>query len=376
MRNRVDVPRILALAGDPGGASALAGVIELLRQERQVEVVALAYRQAASLWRSRGLAFDVVPEDVSRQQSKELLDASRATLLLLGTSVNGIDLEKLFIESAGELGIRSLSVLDFWSNYRARFASREGGLLLPDKIAVMDARALSEMVADGFPEAHLVVTGQPAFDRLKAIRDGFSGANEVRREMGMAVDAKLVVYASQPIGEVYGRNAAAPGWLGYVEDEVLDLVVTSLDRIADRHTVPVVLAIRPHPREDADKFASVRSAHVQLALNRDIDAYALTMASDLLVGMNSVLLLEASYLGVIALSLQPGLVKADCLPSKVLGHPQAVYNRDEAEAAIESLLFDEVRRNRQRAELADFSVDGLASRRVAELIYGMLQLTV
>ncbi|MBI5937891.1 MAG: hypothetical protein HY850_08595 [Betaproteobacteria bacterium] len=367
--------RVFVIAGDPGGASALAGVIEWLRQEGQAEVAAFAYRQAASIWKSRGLAFDLVPDDIFRQQSKDLLAASRAALLLLGTSVNGLDLEKLFLESAGELGIRSLAVLDYWSNYRFRFAQKDGELLLPDKIAVMDARACREMVAEGFPEERLVVTGQPAFDRLRALRDAFSDAGEIRRRVGAAPDAKLVVFASQPIGEVYGRDETAPGWLGYVESDVLDLLVASLDRIAEHQNVPIVLVIRPHPREDAAKFSSVRARRIRIVLEQDVDAYQLAMASDLLVGMNSILLLEACYLGVIALSLQPGLVKADCLPTKSVGQTQAVYRRNEAETAIESLLFDEERRQRQRAELLGFAVDGLASRRVAELIYGMLQST-
>lgn len=367
--------RVFAIGGDPGGASALAGVIEWLRQEGRVEVTAFAYRQAASIWKSRGLAFDLVPEDISRQQSKDLLAASRAALLLLGTSVNDLDLEKFFLESAGDLGIRSLAVLDYWSNYRLRFARMGGELLLPDKIAVMDARACREMVAEGFPEERLVVTGQPAFDRLRGLRDAFSDAGEIRRRVGAAPDARLVVFASQPIGEVYGRDETAPGWLGYVESDVLDILVASLDQIAEHQNVPIVLVIRPHPREDAAKFSSVRARRIRLVLDRDVDAYELVMASDLLVGMNSILLLEASYLGAIALSLQPGLVKADCLPSNGVGPIKAVYRRDEAEATIESWLFDEERRDRQRAELAGIAVDGLASRRVAELIYEMLQST-
>lgn len=375
MISKVGAARVFAVAGDPGGASALAGAIELLRQEARVEVVAFAYRQAAVIWKSRGLTFDALSGDISRQQSKDLLEVSGAALLLLGTSVNGLDLEKLFLMAAGELGIRSLAVLDYWSNYRPRFAQKEGELLLPDKIAVMDARAYREMAADGFPEERLVVTGQPAFDRLKSLRKTFSGASEVRQRVGAASDAKVVVFASQPIGEVYGHDKTVPAWLGYVEGDVLDLLIASLDRIAERRAIPITLVVRPHPREDASKFASVRAKRIRLVIDRDIDVYELVMASDLLVGMNSILLLEASYLGVIALSLQPGLVKADSLPSNGVGQTQAVYSRNEAEAVIESWLFDEARRNRQRTELVSFAVDGLASRRVAELIYELLQLT-
>jgi hypothetical protein len=68
-----------------------------------------------------------------------------------------LDLEKQFIAQARDRRVPSVTVLDFWMNYAPRFADADGELsCMPDRIAVMDEQARSEMRAAGFESARIV----------------------------------------------------------------------------------------------------------------------------------------------------------------------------------------------------------------------------
>ena len=261
MKNVAELPLIVALSGDPGGANALAPVIDALRGSGQVQVGARAYRQAVGVWQKRGMSFDTVDETVE----PEIPEGTQ--LVLTSTSLNGVDLEKRLIVEARSRGIPSITLLDFWSNYRRRFSS-DGATLdcLPEKIAVMDAQAQTEMIAEGFDAERLVVTGQPAFDRLAHWRSGFTPEDRtaVRARLGVGPGELLVVFASQPFFMFRGSGVDLPEYPGYDERSVAALLVKALERIAGESHRGVTLVIRLHPREEAASFQhlhSARSAH-------------------------------------------------------------------------------------------------------------------
>lgn len=365
--------RLVAVCGDPGGASALAPVLELMAREGRVTVDAFAYRQACYIWQKRGLRFEALDENLPQEEIDSLLRIPATRLLLTGTSVNGVDLEKSFIESARRRKLPSLALLDYWSNYGARFSVGEGKqACLPDRIAVMDEWARDEMLAEGFDAARLVVTGQPAFDALL----GKSRVNDVERQrvrdgLNIAHDDLVVLFASQPLAEVNELSRGDPQWLGYDERTVLTGLLRALDAISQAHARQIVLLILPHPRESRAIFAGVGSASVRVLVAEQGNALDVAQAADVVTGMNSVLLMESCYSGFLTVSLQPGLRQADSLPASRLGVCPAVYREADMLPVLDRMLFDSVARAECRARLAGFAPDGMAARRVADLAYRM-----
>jgi len=343
---------IVAIAGDPGGANALTPVLLRLRQMGIAPLQPLAYREALPLWREYGLA----PESIENEAGLKLLEVrlSGAALLITATSVNGIDRERDAIATARRLGIPSLALLDFWSNYRLRFLDRDGKLNLPDRIAVMDALAADEMVADGFPAERLEITGQPAFDGLAAKRAAFFPARRVqlRQELGLADGDCLVLYVSQPLTAIYGSPAQARETIGFEEEEALALCVKALVRLATRHQRRIVMAIRRHPRESRTAPPPVQGEWFH-AVNWDgVEKSEAILSADLVLGMNSILLMEAVQLGQIVVSIQPGLKIPDPLPSNREGSSIAVTEPASLEQALESAVFDDVWRRQHLLSLS------------------------
>lgn len=357
----------MAVSGDPGGANALAPVIAFLRQSGRAQIEARAYRQARDVWNKRGLDF------VDLDETAEAVLPESTQLLLTSTSVNEVNFEKRYIAAARRQGIPSVAVLDFWSNYAARFGSEP---ILPDKIAVMDVQAREEMIAEGFDAERLVVTGQPAFDELLSWGDTFTEqrCREVRSLVGATDGDLLVVFASQPFSILCqpGAGQVFPS-PGYDERMVAALLLQGLETIADESSCKIVLAIRPHPREDAANLRHLHSDRVRIHVGSEGDSREAIVAADLVVGMNSALLVEACYLGCPVVSLQPNLKSADALPTNRRGFSRAAYTEEDVLPALREMLLDESARHLALQKLEQFRPPGDATQRVAELVCTLLQ---
>lgn len=366
----------MVVCGDVGGATAVAPVVEVLRAEGKVAVRALAYRQACEVWARRGLLFETLEENLSLAAVSSTLCHSDALLLLTGTSLNPVMLENRFLKAAYEVAIPSVAVLDFWSNYTERFRDRDSGLTcVPDRIAIMDERALADMVVEGFDSSRLIVTGQPAFDDLIQTRMQFTSAQkrDVRALLGIRDDELFILFASQPLSTLYGTDPANPLYPGFSEQAVLRSLVVALERIADESGKAIALVVRPHPREDREWLTSVQSPRIRVVISSEDESRNVVMAADLVSGMNSVLLLEACYLGCVTVSLQPGLRVADTVPTNRLGLSYAAYRTSDIKPVVEQLLLDTETRAAALKRLQTFKPIADAAQRVAQLVYLMLK---
>lgn len=358
-------PTVVAVAGDPGGAAALAPVVRALLDEGRYRVIPCAYAQAVSLWQSQGIA--------AIEAGGLAAALADADLLLAATSVNAENLELDAVAWAQSKGIPSLAVLDFWSNYRRRFLA-DGRRVLADRLAVMDELARREMVDEGFPADRLVVTGQPAFDRLALAHDRFTPQRRsaLRSGIGVEADARLVLFVSQPFADIHGSPEAARAALGFDEHEVLTLACAALSSLAHAHNVPIVLALRPHPREPDDKFAEIQEDDFRVAIWKTQDQLEAALSADLVLGMNSALLYEATLMGRPVVSLQPGLKGLDPLPSNRSGRSIAVYDPDKLRTVLEKLLFGPDRKSADGVSSGSLPPAGCATAAVVEEIRKLL----
>ncbi len=358
--------QVAAIGGDPGGAEAVAPVLAAL-QSPGVTLHAFAYRQAVEIWRARGAGVQAVSEAATVEDCEGMLRECGADVLLMSTSSNGIDLEKKFTQAARVLAVPSVAVLDLWTNYRSRFANGKGELaFLPDRIAIMDERARSEMIKVGIPAESLVVTGQPAFDELAAWKrqaDPNSRA-AIRNAFGVNSDELLVVFGSQPLVATHGDDTSRPGHPGFTEDGVAALLGGALDAIALETGRRVVLLVRPHPRETEDAHSGLKSDAIRIGVSTAHHRREVMLAADLVVGMNSAFLLEATVLGCRTLSLQPGLRSSESLPTNLCGATAVVSDPAQVLPALHRALFA----NEAAAGTPTFPQESRAAEKVAALV--------
>lgn len=324
---------VLAVAGDPGGANALAPVLDWLRGQG-VRLHCAGYRQAPALWTAHGLAVETLPE-AGFDATAWLATRRRglgAGLLLTAASANGLDYERALWCAARANGLPSLALLDFWSNYPLRFRDPAGDWHWPDLLASMDEASADALRALGAPRAE--ATGQPALDRLAALRAGFDLERRaaLRRQAGAA--GVTLLYASQPLAELHGGETAARAALGFSEWDAWRDLAAAFGAMP----APPTVWLRPHPRERADDWRAEAARHPWARLLEGGDSHQWALAADGVLGMGSMLLLEACLLGRPVFSYQPGLAGEDALPSNRLGWSRAVYRRDELAAALADWL--------------------------------------
>ncbi|HVW20871.1 MAG TPA: hypothetical protein VHC86_06615 [Opitutaceae bacterium] len=356
------IKSVITLCGDPGGAEALAPVLASLSVDAGIQLENFAYNEGVGVLTRHGIAHRAAGTVAEVIRS---LTGTGAAMLLTATSCNDKNWERTAIAEARRRGIPSIAVLDFWSNYAARFACGRGSPpIFPDLIVAMDERARLEMAAAGIPAEIIVVAGQPAFDDLAAERAGFTAGHrsQLREEQGVPSTAMVALFASQPMQAATGEGP------GFDELEVLAATVHAFESAIQSNGVRPWLVVRPHPRENCRKFADIRSDLVPVVVSSAGTGRQAAMAADLVVGMNSALLAEACFLGCAVISLQPGLRGPDPLPTNAAGQSRAVYRKEDIPAVLlPYLLREDVRRAAQRTAGASVPAGGAAAR-IAALI--------
>jgi hypothetical protein len=364
----VTLPAVISACGDPGGGAALAPVLEHLARDGRVELRVRAYAQSLELLRARGIDAAPLGDDCAA------LLAPDVRLVLVATSHNGVDHERTLIASARAAGVRSLALLDFWSNYAARFSDASGGLTrVPDRIAVMDEVAKAGLVATGIDAARVVVTGHPGFDALAQRRKRFDAAarRRLRTHFHSDINGLQVLFVSQPLRAMYGAGRGSPGFLGYDEHLVLEHLIAALERLAAASGQPITLIVRPHPRESPDAFGALHASRVRVVVSREEDGSDVAMSSDVVAGMTSMLLVEALQLGCRVVSLQPGRLGPEVFPPDIAARMTVVTAVRDVEPALAEAAREAD--SAARGAAPGFSLArGGATQRVVDEVYAMV----
>jgi hypothetical protein len=367
----VKIPSVVIVCGDPGGANAIAPVIQKLLNDKKVRVSAFAYREAKKLWKDRTIPFTDLPNDITLASAEILLKKQEAHIFFSGTSYNDQEFEKQFIAAARNLQIPSLVLLDYWSYYSIRFSDNAGNrIYIPDKIAIMDELTLKEMIQEGFVPDQLVITGQPAYDDIIMSRNSFSAKRKenIRKELGVFQDELMVVFASEPLFWGTPANPANPG---YTRTGVLHSLISALDNIQKNSNKKIALVVRLHPRENVQEFNDIHGEKIRAIISTAGNSRDIIQASDLVCGMTTALLMEACYLGCIVASIQPGLTQPDILPSNRLGYSTPIYKEEDIIPVIQMLLLDQKTQNRIRNKCLSLIPETRSADRVACQIYSM-----
>ena len=241
----------------------------------------------------------------------EKLDPQAYRFVLTGTSIDG-NIESAVTRRARQQRVPVFAILDHWSEYGRRFGEQEGELTaVPDVVFVPDGRARDDLARLGVPDDRLIVSGHPAFDRLAEVRSRFS--DEVQRMVLKDLDVPespgIAVFVSEPVSADHADKR-----LNYSEFSVLRSILMAL-RLLPSDVRPCLI-LKLHPREGQGKFAAVLREFPDVkakAAPPSIDRYTLLMASNVVLGIDSIMLLEASVLGAKAFSVQVGYTDDGCI---------------------------------------------------------------
>ncbi|MGE0392419.1 MAG: hypothetical protein AB7I25_01365 [Vicinamibacterales bacterium] len=319
--------RVLVFVEDPGAAAYIASVPDLLRA-RGAEVTVMATGPARDVLTNADTPFT----DVSTARGH--LWEPAPDIVVVGTAENPDTIGLRLIEDARRALIPTVGFVDAPSNAAARFRGRTDRALAfcPDRLLVPDRLTRTRFEELGLPSARIAVCGHPRHDDVRAHarrRAGQRGELRARLWPDVGVDTRLVLFAAELSDgldpQEYRRSAAytlagrgeSDGRTEIVLEELIDAMAPWRDR---SH-----LVLRLHPKHPEDALRTYR--HEVDAISRGGSALDILLTADLVVGMSSLLLVEALLTGVPVLSVLPRDRECEWLSAVAAGAVPTVNRR-------------------------------------------------
>ena len=321
---------ILLYADDPGGCNYLAPLAKALAGRGK----SYAFWIAASLQRfaaDRGINAQVHPAQGSTQSLLSGVD-----FLIVGTSEDPMCFAHELVTEARQASVPSLGVVDMNVNADLRFRADTNNPLAfaPDWLAVSDSMTEESFIRLGFPSERILVCGHPHFDEVRARRANLS-IQERRALRAQAfgdgpVDRPVWVFLAEGVDQLNSseshRNSQYTLTGRWTSDFRSAIVLQEvLDVACDMQPRPW-LVLRLHPKSREADFDSVAGELDQVS--REGDPLPLISAADLVIGMSTMLLIEAYLLGCAHLSVLPRSCEREWLYTLKQGLTTVVSTRE------------------------------------------------
>jgi hypothetical protein len=298
---------ILLYADDPGAANYLAplpqALLALDRPSRLVVSPALT-----GYCRDRGIAADTRQD---RETPERLLDG--ITAAVLGTSEDPDCWGHLLAAQAKAQGIPTVGVVDMGVNAHNRFRGNSRNPLqhAPDWLAVPDATCQAAFADLGYPPERLLPLGHPHYDEVRARLQEHAGrsVHEWRAQSFPEAPAGRPLWLF--LAEGVDRLAPAQSFRqadytlhgrGDTDFRAAIALQELIDAAAELPVRPWIV-LRPHPKSEMADFACCEDGIDACRIGGD--PLPLLLSADLVVGMSTMLLLEAYLLRRPTLSILP-----------------------------------------------------------------------
>jgi hypothetical protein len=332
---------ILFFVEDPGAANYIAQLPPaLLKQNIQTRV--LAAGSAAKYFSDQKIPYELLSPD----SNTALLEEISPKIIVVGTSENPNTLGLQLIKEAQRNKIQSVGFIDACVNAPYRFCgnTKEPLAFAPDWLLVPDFSSRDVFNGLGFSGDRIIVAGHPHFDYVASVERNLlnEGRVAVRRRMlpNVPKDAAVIMFAAEissgpnpiqyqrsPEYTLFGRGHSS-GRTEIVMEEFLDA--------AHSMKVESKIVLRLHPKNTFAEFENYRN-EVDV-ISQGGSALEWIYASDLVVGMTSMLLQEAVILKRPVLSVLPREVEKSWLPLIQSGYIPCVNTRDELRERLEQVL--------------------------------------
>lgn len=333
---------VLILAEDPGAVNFLAPLPAAFAAEGIGAAFVADPRLSESL-ELRDVAFEPLDPACG---ADDVLRSHQPAVLVTGTSEFADCMGLKTIDAARRAGVPSIAVIDMAANAAGRF--RGGGVNplqhAPDWLAVCDDATGDSFRALGFPENKIVVCGHPHFDWIrdrvrKLARAGRAAARQ--RHFAAAGDRHVMVFVAESVDRIepaFSRRSPEYTLHGRGSSDYRTAIVLEeiLDAVAAMRPKPYIV-LRLHPKNQADEFAAYRGEVDMFSAGGD--PVSVVWAADSVVGMTSMLLVEAQILGVPTLSILPRACEKELIVTTANGLTPVATTRADLRREL-SALFD------------------------------------
>lgn len=361
---------ILLFAEDPGGANVLAPLAPALN-EMNIAATLCADKKVESYLSDRHIDFLPLKGDAGTN-----LDALAPRLLVTGTSERPESSSLDFIDAAGRRGITSLAAIDMITNADRRFRGLSEDPLthIADYVAVPDDATAAAYAELGVADARIIVCGHPHYDVVRARRADFERSDRKSYRASLlpnaAEDEMVVVLLAEGIDRL--NPAASRKSADYTlhgdgtsDDRTTIVLQEVLDGFDALETRPYTV-LRLHPGNGPDDYAPLH--HRIDHISRGGDPLPLIWCTDLVIGMTTMLLVEAHLLGRPTLSVIPRDIERNWLPTTAKGLTPVATNSNQLRCSLQTICTENL--SELKGRQAALPTDAIANytRVISELL--------
>jgi len=342
---------VLIFVEDPGAANYLAQLPAALAGRGWV-VKVLADGHAREHLHQLG----VHPETIQHSETAgQVLASVRPRVLIAGTASNPNTLGLALVAEARSAKIESIGVVDALMNpdYRFRGQSDKPLTYAPDWLLVVDESTKAAYTALGYPAERAIICGHPHYDYMRTVRTKLEneGQNALRQRVlpGVPKERKVIIFATDCSARLYRQRTGSPVRDGQVHladytlvgrgtgngrtEVVLEEFLDAVQLVRPRP----YLVLRLHPKDTSEDYTKYLDEFDLVSSGGS--PFELVYAADLVVGLTTMLVLEAALLGKLTLSIVPRVVEMDWLPSVRAGVTPCAATRKQLRAALVDLLY-------------------------------------
>ena len=284
---------LLISSCDTGSANFLAPVLSTIT----VKFVLYAQKDAAIIFKKWNIPFkllEAVDWDDLLLFGEGIISKQRYIKAIITGTSWGATVDKALTLAAKNNNLPCVSIIEHWDLYMERFSRVEDGYImdvgkfLPDRIWVNDSVAYSDAGSAGVPKDMIEVVGQPHLEYQ----------TELLKTHKKTEQDKQIVFISERVAGDF--VIGSPLSRGFDEYTVLELLIGSIDFTNTN------LLIKLHPQESLGKFDSLICGMPNISAVKEASNMDIITNSWKIVGMFSMLLLEAALIRDDVISFLPG----------------------------------------------------------------------
>ena len=310
--------KIIFSAEQKGGFDIFLPVIKRIQNNKKIDVfLFLDNKKIYEFAKKQKIECNLLA-NTSQKKINGIVKKINPDIVFTDTNDTDFDfsIDKKFIKSAKKFNKPTVSIIDFWVNYKERFGEKLE--YLPDNILAIDRKMKEDLSSIGIPANIIKITGSPRFDKFFEIKKTKEKKN-------------VIVFYSQPLFEKKPN-----------EIEIFRDIISALEKIYPEKEI----IIKFHPtregnKKDRKKYDTIiKNSILKIKkAEKNIEAEDLSKKAELVIGINSVALIDAVLMGKRVISYQPGRnKKSDFLVSNEYRWSLPVYRKEKLFFALQNIF--------------------------------------
>ena len=327
---------------DPGAVSFIRDIFPELKKLK-LPFKILTQGVASKMLKEDNFLFEEV---FSKDYFEDYLKKNNIGLIISGTSQNPKSLSHDLIDCAKGLNIDTVAFIDSPADYNLRFRGESNNALkhAPDKILVPDKEIETYFKEMGFDDKNILITGYPNYEKILNSKDDYIKKDKKalrKKFFNKKIDIPLILFIDEHLNSNDPRMFKSKEY-NFTGRETLrnrnEVIASEVLNILADIKLETFFVVRMHPKSSDENYK---------LLNKEIDNFnskgnihELILASDLVIGMTSNVLMETYILGKEVISLMPRNIEKEWVSSIFLDSISCALDYDEAKKLIKKVLID------------------------------------